>query len=157
MYKLDSQWNLWYHSINDQNWEKSSYKKLIQLKTLYDYKLIVSCFKKNHYQNGMFFLMKDGIFPNWEDPLNRNGSFLSFKVSSGNVISGWSELLFECINETIMNDDNKEINGISISPKKEFNIVKIWFTTTNEKKHKSNFKELNNDLVLKNCLYKKHF
>ena len=134
MYKLDSMESV-YHSINDPNWEKSSYKKLIQLKTLYDYKLIVSCFKKNHYQNGMFFLMKDGIFPNWEDPLNRNSlvHFFHSKFLSGNVISGWSELLFECINETIMNDDNKEINGISISPKKVFNIVKIWFTTTNEK------------------------
>ena len=26
MYKLDSQWNLWYHSINDQNWSPPEVK-----------------------------------------------------------------------------------------------------------------------------------
>ena len=33
-------------------------------------------------QNGMFFVMKRDIFPTWEDPRNRNGCFLSFKVGA---------------------------------------------------------------------------
>ena len=124
---IKSEWILWYHSISDSNWEKESYSKLCNIKNLYDYKVIEETFKQNHYQNGMFFLMKKEIFPNWEDPNNRLGGCLSFKVPSTNIIDEWSLLLLKCIKGIILNKSNDNINGISISPKKEFNIIKIWF------------------------------
>ena len=79
-------------------------------------------------QPKMFFLMKNGIFPNWEDPSNRLGGCLSFKVSSTNVIKEWSDIFLKCILEELLKDGNDKINGLSISPKKEFNIIKIWFS-----------------------------
>ena len=67
-YKLKNNWSLWYHSIKDNNWDKKSYKKLLIFRNFFDYRLIVDSFEQNYYQNGMFFVMKDDIFPNWEDP-----------------------------------------------------------------------------------------
>ncbi len=152
---LKNEWKLWFHSINDNNWNKSSYKQLYSLKDLYDTNLMMSIFKQNHYQNGMFFLMKNDVFPNWEDPSNRMGGCLSFKISSKNVISEWSELFLKCNLECILKDDNDKINGLSISPKKEFNILKIWFSENIDYKNLFIEKE-NSELTLSNSLYKKH-
>ena len=49
-----------------------------------------------------------------------------------------------------------EVNGISISPKKEFNIVKIWFKN-DDFEYKKYFQSENDSLIsLENSLYKKH-
>ena len=127
MEKLEQKWKLWYHSINDNNWKKNSYRKIYELSNIYDFQYIKDIFKQDHYQNGMFFCMKDDIFPNWEDPENRSGGCLSFKVTSVRVMEEWNELLLQCITNGILNNNHEEINGISIAPKKEFNFVKIWF------------------------------
>ena len=152
---LKNEWKLWFHPINDNNWSKSSYRKLFSIKDLYDTKLVMTIFKQNHYQNGMFFLMKNDVFPNWEDPSNRMGGCLSFKISSKNVISEWSELFLKCNLESILKDENNKINGLSISPKKEFNILKIWFSENIDYKNLFIEKE-NSELTLSNSLYKKH-
>ena len=149
MDELNNQWELWYHSITDNNWGKNSYQNISQINNLYDYRYIIDTFEQDHYQNGMFFCMKKDIFPNWEDPDNRSGGCLSFKVSSTKIIEEWNQLLLKCISENILNEQHEEINGISISPKKEFNIIKIWFRNSSFDYH-SKFKEE------ENSLYKKH-
>jgi hypothetical protein len=152
---LKNEWVLWYHSINDTKWDKQSYKKLFSLNDLYDVNLILDTFKQNHYQNGMFFLMKDNIFPNWEDPSNRLGGCLSFKVSSKKVIKEWYSIFLKCILEELLTSENNKINGISISPKKEFNIIKVWFSEQLDYK-KYFIENEGSEVVLSNTLYKKH-
>jgi hypothetical protein len=157
MEEFKENWDLWYHSINDNNWTKSSYQKIHQIKSLLDYQYVIETFQQDHYQNGMFFCMKEDIFPNWEDPDNRNGGCLSFKIPSTKISSGWEELMLKCMSDNILTPGNSdEINGISISPKKEFNIIKIWFknSTFEYQKH---FSEEEGTLInLQNTLYKKH-
>ena len=156
-YNINNEWNIWYHSITDNNWDKKSYQKLITLRNLLDYQLIKDTFEQNHYQNGMFFCMKGNIAPLWEDPENREGGCLSFKVGSINIMHDWNDILFKCINENILTSNNDVINGISISPKKEFNIIKVWFKYDNyETEYKELFHEFNTSFKLSNALYKKH-
>ena len=154
-YTLPNEWNLWYHSIQSNDWTRKSYQKLISLKSLFDYQLILDTFQQNHYQNGMFFCMKKDVFPTWEDPLNREGSCLSFKIPSNKLIEEWNHLLFHCLNETILSEKNIDINGISISPKKEFNIIKIWLRDDSID-YKNILKELKPYFILEDSLYKKH-
>ena len=154
-YLLNNNWNLWYHSLKDNNWDKKSYSKLITIRNLFDYKLIEDEFKQNHYQNGMFFLMKEDIFPNWEDPNNRLGGCLSFKIPSSELISSWNTLFQSCICEMILKGNNEEINGISIAPKKEFNIVKLWLRNHDEK-YTESLKEYEPYFTKDKALIKKH-
>ena len=48
-----------------------------------------------------------------------------------------------------------EINGISISPKKEFNIIKIWIKNDGFD-YKKELKNISENVCLDNTLYKKH-
>ena len=154
-YNLNNKWSFWYHSINDNQWTNNSYKILLTIQNLFDYNFIIDNFKQNHYQNGMFFCMKNDIFPNWEDPNNRLGGCLSFKIYSKNLVKEWNILLLKCINEKIMKNNNNNINGISISPKKEFNIVKLWFKN-NISNYEEDFIEFGNDFNILTSVYKKH-
>ena len=50
--------------------KKSSYTKFYTFSNLIDYSLFEDCIQTNHLQNGMFFLMREVFFLNWEDPDN---------------------------------------------------------------------------------------
>mgnify|MGYP006091604221 CR=1 FL=1 len=154
---INSEWNMWYHSITDDNWKKDSYKKIITIKNLFDYHFLKYNYERQHLQNGMFFIMRGDIFPTWEDPDNRMGGCISFKINSDNILDAWNNLFLQLICETITLKDTlfDEINGISISPKKEFNIIKIWIRNDN-----NNYKDLLNNMEpyfkITESLYKKH-
>jgi hypothetical protein len=154
-YLFQEEFNLWFHSINNNNWDNSSYKKIMTIRNLFDYKLIIDTIKQKHYHDGMFFLMKGNIFPTWEDPKNRLGSCLSFKVESNSIVESWNILFLKLLTNNILDEKNNEINGISITPKKEFNIIKIWFLN-DDKKYVDLFNGIEPNLLLKNSIYKKH-
>ena len=154
--KINKIWKLWYHSIKDNDWSKKSYEYIYSIKNIYDYNTIIEVFKQNHYQNGMFFFMKDNVFPNWEDPNNRLGGCLSFKVSSSKVIEEWNITLLRCIMGTLFQTKNDHINGLSISPKKEFNIIKVWFSKNIDYKEDYLEPPIPSEMVISNSIYKKH-
>ena len=54
------------------------------------------------------------------------------------------------------NIDIHYLNGISIAPKKEFNIIKIWIKNNNLEYKKYFQSEEGSTLSLENSLYKKH-
>ena len=152
-YTLKNKWVLWYHSLKNKSWDNKSYIKVIEIKSLLDYKLLEDIMKINHLQNGMFFLMKNDIFPTWEDPKNRMGGCISFKYDN-NILNEWLKILLLCITDNL-SDFNKEINGLSMAPKKEFNILKIWIKD-DSKDYKTLVKEYEPFMILDKCMYKKH-
>ncbi|MDA7663716.1 eukaryotic translation initiation factor EIF4E family protein [bacterium] len=127
--KLQKKWILWNHKLNDKSWSNDSYKNIFEYKNLYDLRIYFDNLDILQLQNSMYFIMRDGIFPTWEDKNNKNGCCASFKVLSNDILETWKlllqNILCENIHKNIQKYDN--INGLSISPKKEFNIIKIWF------------------------------
>ena len=51
MYELNTSWVLWYHSIKDTSWTKSSYKQMFTFTTIYDYSIFEDVIQLNHLQN----------------------------------------------------------------------------------------------------------
>lgn len=127
-HKLNDVWTLWAHLPHDTNWEKDSYIKLHTFNFLEELLCLYKNIDKNLIQNSMFFLMRDGIFPSWEHEKNINGGCFSYKVSDNDIYNTWIQLSFSIIGEVLTNDEDlmKNINGITISPKKNFGIIKIW-------------------------------
>ena len=125
-FKLESNWSLWYHELNSNNWSIDSYKKIIDIQSYYDV-----CFMLNRFENincGMFFLMKKDIKPIFEDEKNINGGYWSLRISKKETTEMWKKIIYYLLIEGILENNNNEeyINGISIGPKINNCIFKIW-------------------------------
>jgi len=155
---INTSWDCWYHSIEDKSWTNNSYKLIYSVTNLYDLKFIKDNLEQNHLQNGMFFVMRKEIFPTWEDPDNREGCCISFKVPAPTLLDQWNFILERVLTEDIFTDKLKyeEINGISISPKKEFNIIKLWLRN-NIENYTEFIKEYPPFFIKDKSVYKKHF
>jgi hypothetical protein len=104
----------------------------------------------------MLFVMRHNIFPTWEDPLNKAGGCFSYKIPNKNVYPVWNELFKLLCSEKLSNKDeiSKHINGITISPKKNFCIVKIWLDCTLYQ-DPDIIKKIDN-LNINGCIFKQH-
>jgi len=157
MTEINTPWKLWYHSVRDKDWTNKSYQDIYTINNLTDLFTCIDSMEINHLQNGMFFLMRDDIFPTWEYPDNRSGCCISFKIPCSHIKEEWDLILQRCISEDILQDPAKftELNGISFSPKKEFNILKLWLRN-DTKNYTEIFKEYEPYMVSKDSLYKKN-
>ena len=128
MNKLATGWTCWIHLQSDKNWDISSYKKIIYFNTLEDSIILIENLSLKIITQSMVFLMRENILPIWENPDNKNGGSFSYKISNCLIENVWKKLCYSLIGNTLYYDENilKNINGISISPKKNFCIIKFW-------------------------------
>lgn len=162
---LDSKWILWYHSPLDKSWNRDSYKSIIELEAIEDYLILerswIECLPT--VVEGMYFAMrrkKDNsiIYPQWEDKNNLDGGYWSFKVENLEAQNIWFILFKLLIGESLLDENHNSylINGISISPKRTFCIIKIWNNKSNfnDVKYLSNI--LSKYLDIENVKYSSH-
>ena len=129
--KLCDSWSFYYHLPDDNRWDLGSYtclmsgidhpEKLISINEVIPEVII---------KNAMLFVMRAGINPMWEDERNRHGGYLSFKVLNKCVHQVWKTMFYAVCGETLFveSENNSFVNGISISPKKTFCIIKVWLS-----------------------------
>ena len=127
LYLLSDTWVLWAHLPHVTDWSLSSYIKIMEIKELNDILSLYKSIPDKMIKNCMLFMMRKGINPTWEDPANCQGGCFSYKVSKS-IAECWRQLSYTIVGETTSNrpDLMSDINGITISPKKSFCIVKIW-------------------------------
>lgn len=125
---LNVRYNLYYHLPNDTHWDISSYKIIKSFTTIEELVSLNENLPKNIIKYCMLFIMKNGIAPMWEDPRNKNGGCFSYKVYNKYVVEIWKQMVYAFCGESLMvNKENmKYVTGITISPKKNFCILKIW-------------------------------
>ena len=138
--KLNDKWVLWCHDIKDSNWGKDSYIKVYSFDTIEDFWKLYK--NLNSIDNIMLFLMKDGIFPLWEDDKNRNGGAWLYKIKKNQNFDIWKNLSMSLVGGWITDDNQlySDITGISINPHLFTSVVKIWCSNN---KYKDNIKLLN--------------
>ena len=156
-HNLSGKWNLYYHLPNDKNWGLSSYTAIMSsIDTVEKVITLNESLHENIVKNCMLFVMRDGITPMWEDPHNRNGGCFSYKVANKCVPDVWKNLFYLLCGESlcIERDENKHINGITISPKKNFCIIKIWLDISTLQD--PNIITQIPNLSKQGCLFKKH-
>ena len=154
---LSDKWTLWAHLPHNTDWSIKSYINIYTFSSVEETIAITETLPAVLVENCMLFLMKEGIKPTWEDPQNRNGGCFSYKVSNKNVAKVWRELTYLTVGRSISNQITyvNKITGITISPKKNFCIIKIWMsdcTNQNPNLVTSEFK----GLTAQGCLFKKH-
>jgi len=156
-HNLRDNWTLWAHLPHDTDWTPKSYKNIFTMTTVEEAITITETLPEILVKNCMLFIMREGIKPIWEDVKNRNGGCFSYKVINKNVYDVWREFTYALVGNTISTNDSfvASVNGITISPKKNFCIVKIWM---------SNCTFQNPDIITNEvtgldshgCLFKKH-
>ena len=156
-HKLINNWSLWAHLPQDSDWSVKSYKLIHNLKTIEDAIAMTETTPDPLIKACMLFVMKDGILPMWEDPKNRNGGCFSYKVSNKNVCEVWRELNYVLVGETISNNSSfvNCVTGITISPKKNFCIIKIWMSNC-DNQNPANVTTEVKGLIPQGCIFKKH-
>jgi len=120
---------IYYHLSNDKNWNIDSYKVINSVSTVEGVVSLNENISENIIKYCMLFVMKSGVPPIWEDQRNVNGGCFSYKVYNKYVVDVWKKMVYAFCGATLMiNRENmKYVNGITISPKKNFCILKIWF------------------------------
>ena len=126
-HKLSDTWILWFHDPYDTEWDLSSYKKIYEIDSVEVFWNIYNYIDKHLIVDGMFFVMKKGIDPMWEHKDNSDGGCWSYRVQKKNAYEAWLNLSMALCGNTLTSEKYLEsINGISMSPKKSFCIIKIW-------------------------------
>ena len=156
-HKLKTKWNLWAHLPHDEDWSVKSYKRIHTFCTAEDTIAITETLPEALVKNCMLFIMRDGIMPLWEEPKNRNGGCFSYKVSNKCVCEVWRDLTYVLVGESLSNNSPfvNCVTGITISPKKNFCIIKIWMTNCDNQNPNVVTSELKG-LSPQGCLFKKH-
>ena len=164
--KLNNPWVIWYHNPSDNNWDIKSYHNLYEINTVEEYCKFENT-RKIHLpklSESMFFIMRklneyEYVYPMWEDENNKQGGCWSFKINSESIEEIWKILTIYLIGENLGTNvtNSLNINGMSISPKKGFCIVKIWNNDSNDN---DVLEIINNKLGsyidLDTCFYKSH-
>jgi hypothetical protein len=154
---LSDNWTLWAHLPHNTDWSVQSYIPISTFRTVEETLAVTETLPAVLVENCMLFMMKEGIKPIWEDPKNRNGGCFSYKVSNKYVHKVWKDLTYVLAGSTISKNSSfvSCVTGITISPKKNFCIIKIWMTDCNNQNPGIVTADVKN-LSPQGCLFKKH-
>lgn len=148
--KFNNNFHLWMHDIHNKDWSINSYNNLCKIDNVSDFWKLFNNFDKlwgsddKYSRYAHYFFMKDDIEPIWEHETNRNGGVCSFKIEINDSLPVWIDLIMRFVCDSL-NNDSDDINGISISPKNNWAIIKIW-----NKENKNNLsKTLKQDILEK--------
>ena len=156
-HKLSDKWTLWAHLPHNTDWSIKSYIPISTFTTVEETIAVTETLPCILIENCMLFVMREGIKPTWEDPKNRNGGCFSYKVSNKNVYKVWKELTYVVVGGTVSKQMSYVncVSGITISPKKNFCIIKIWMTDCSNQNPTVVTTDLKG-LSPQGCLFKKH-
>lgn len=156
-HKLTDRWTLWAHLPHNTDWSMQSYIPISTFATIEETIAVTETLPPVLVENCMLFMMKEGINPTWEDQRNRHGGYFSYKVINKNVYKVWKELTYAVVGASVSKTASfvKGVTGITISPKKNFCIIKIWMTDCTHQNPAIVTTDIKG-LSSQGCLFKKH-
>lgn len=117
---FQDRWNVWFHRVDDSCWDIKSYRSVHCFNNTREFWSVMN--NLPNVSSGMFFIMRDGIKPIYEDEQNMNGGIYSFRIAKRKFEETWVEVVCAAVGNTLYQDE--VVNGISCNPKN--NVIKIW-------------------------------
>jgi len=127
-------WSLYWHSSEGRDWSIRSFTSFGAMKTWREFFTTLDTLKLDTLSDGMFFLMQDPIPPLWENCANVYGGAYSIRIPKHSAGAAFQHYAIAAMHSECTTDPANVINGLSISPKKGYNIVKLW--NINSEKYK---------------------
>lgn len=124
---MDDIWALYFHDPRDTDWTHRSYRLLGTISRAAEFWGLQAALR-GMWSKGIFFLMREHVFPSWDDPENRSGGAVSIKVSNEELDAVWVAVCEGMLTETMIDRErcSNVVNGVSLSPKNHFCVMKIW-------------------------------
>lgn len=125
-------WSLYYHNPADTKWTPESYQLVAVVKTWGEVFAVLRELNETSIQHGMFFWMREGIPPLYENHANIKGGCYSLRVSRVRASHYFIVYTLASMMGKVVQDSSNMIQGVSISPKRiieknqSFNVIKIW-------------------------------
>ena len=156
--RLNNYWTLWIHLPHDTNWDLDSYKKICSFDYLEQAVAVLNYIEETLVVNCMLFIMREDIKPIWEDERNKNGSCIAYKINNRLVHNIWRQMSMFMVSEILLETEQTQldINGITVSPKKNFCIVKLWFKNVVEDSAPVKINKAIPELANFEAIYKRH-
>jgi hypothetical protein len=145
--------SLYWHASEGRDWSLPSFKSLESMKTVGDWHARLGELGVDSLSDGMFFLMRDPIPPLWENAKNVYGGAYSFRILKRDAGKAFETYATAMMDGNVTVDPANRINGLSISPKKTHNIIKVWNTDSSAFNKPSDLLKLWPDMVLEDILY----
>lgn len=123
-------WVLWYHDPNNSDYSIESYIKILEISDVETFWTTVEAISAEAWNSGMFFFMKQGIRPLWDAPENDKGGAWSKKVDAADTNTVFLDCMVHCIAGKLLTKHNDTVMGVTLSPKGQFHIIKVWNSTT---------------------------
>ena len=118
-------WSLYFHDTENKKWTLDTYQKITTIGNWRQFYEMTTAIDYDLWSRGMFFLMRDAIPPLWENAANIRGGNYSMRIGGNLMIDVFTKYAIGCIlGETT--DVGNVIQGISMTPKKGFFVIKIW-------------------------------
>ena len=118
-------WTLYFHSPDETKWTLNTFISMGAMKTWRDFWTIMDGLQLEYLSNGMFFLMRDPYPPLWESHHHIRGGCYSFRCQKAEAPDIYINHII-AVMMNVLTDPKNQINGLSISPKRGFNIIKAW-------------------------------
>jgi hypothetical protein len=130
-YTLDSaipsgSWTLYFHSPEETKWTLNTFVTMGSMKTWRDFWTTMELIGNDAFSDGMIFVMRDPIPPLWENHQNIRGGYYSFRCQKRDAAECYINYMITAMISALTQQGSNQINGISISPKRGFNIIKVW-------------------------------
>jgi hypothetical protein len=118
---------MYFHSPEETKWTLNTFINLGPMKTWREFWIVIDTLKPESLSEGMFFMMRDPSPPLWESSQNIRGGCYSFRYQKKDAHDVYINCIISAMLGTLTRAEN-HINGITISPKRGFNIIKVWNT-----------------------------
>lgn len=119
-------WTLYFHSPEETKWTLNTFISLGSMKSWRDFWTVIDALKQDALSDGMFFMMRDPSPPLWESHQNIRGGCYSFRCQKKDASDIYLNHIIAAMIGTLSGSPENRINGVSISPKRGFNIIKLW-------------------------------
>ena len=119
-------WTLYFHSPEETKWTLNTFINLGVMKTWAEFWAVIEAVKQDSLADGMFFMMRDPAPPLWESHHHIRGGCYSFRCQKKDAADVYLNYIIASMLGELAGHPENRINGISISPKRGFNIIKVW-------------------------------
>lgn len=127
--RFQHSWILWYHDPENHDYSLNGYVRIADFSTPQQMWSVIEAIPKDAWECGMFFFMRDGFKPLWDCPENEHGGSWSKKVDISNIYDIFIDLMVHCVANDVLVKNKETLAGITVSPKGQFSIIKVWNTS----------------------------